>query len=529
MPNFGALQGAIQEIAETVAEATGDPIAAIRGRATETFRNTEGGNGDRMAARFGDKLLCELNQRGRTYYVARADQMWAEDRDGAVTRLADEVVQEMYRRADELEAGGDETAEIGQALRAWARQSDSMTALRAMAALAVDKYHRRVTASEHFDADPRLLSAGEEVVELRPDGVAVRKRERADRCTLRTSVPYRPDVLESPPPLIKQFIDTFLPEENRWQRLFKLLGSALHGGNDRRLFVILKGGTTSGKTQLVRGIIETLGGYVGASAATIFRTNHDDKPRPDVIALYKKRITFLAEASKSWRLEASRIKQFTGGDIDPQRGMRSDVIQQGNPMCMPVIYTNEMPKIVGLDEATKRRILVPTMEHTVNKDKEDPTIKERFIRDPEVHTWLLAALVNGYVESTKPGGLNDVLAEFALSTSAAISEMYHLGEFLAWLQDGDEPQLYELPEAERAAYGVKSRYVSHTDLFTRYTHWVRTFGDRFDRLEAAGFVDFNKQLRDNHGFIEAKSGVKRWTGWVLRDVSLANLQQMSLN
>lgn len=523
-----------------------DPIASIRGRSTELFRDTEGGNGDRMASRHGDFILCDKTVKNRVYYIGRANGLWVEDRDGEIVRRADEVVQEMYARAALLNGAEDDEDDGGRGdrLAEWARSSDNISAMHNMAALAVDKYRRRIVATEYFDRDDSLLSTESGILVLNDDGsITLRPRKLTDRCTLCTAAPYTPDILDNPPDLIKMFIEKFLPEEGRVELLFKLLGYALRGGNPRRLFVILKGGTTSGKTQLVRGIIETLGGYVGASPATVFRTSHDDKPRPDVIALYRKRIAFFAEASKSWRLEASRIKHFTGGDIDPQRGMRSDVIQQGQPACLPFIYTNEMPKIIGLDEATKRRVIVPTMDHTIAKKDEDPTIKERFMRDPGVRAWLLAALVRGYtasrtsvpVESTEGGkpvitvehGMWDVERAFSLSTSSAINEMYHLSDFLDWLRDGEPPQLAEVPDPD--AYGVKSTFVTQADLYGRYTYWVKAFGDRYDRFEQLSLVDFNRQLESNHGFIRIASGGRRWRGYTLRDITLATLKSINVN
>jgi hypothetical protein len=551
--HFGQLEQQIADLTQNgdVVGGTGgaeqrDLLAPIRGRSIELFRDTEGGNGDRMAARHGDFILCDKTAKNRVYYIGRQNGLWVEDRDGEIVRRADEVVQEMYARAALLSASddGEEGGGRGDSLAEWARSSDNISAMHNMAALSVDKYRRRITAVEYFDREDHVVSTESGVLLLAEDGsVTLRARKLADRCTLCTAAPYTPEILENPPDLIKMFIEKFLPEEGRVELIFKLLGYALRGGNPRRLFVILKGGTTSGKTQLARGVIETLGGYVGASPATVFRTSHDDKPRPDVIALYRKRIAFFAEASKSWRLEASRIKHFTGGDIDPQRGMRSDIIQQGQPACLPFIYTNEMPKIIGLDEATKRRVIVPTMDHTIAKKDEDPTIKERFMRDPAVRAWLLAALVRGYTASRTPitvkttengktitsveHGMWDVEQAFSLSTSDAINEMYHLSDFLDWLRDGDNPQLGTVPDPD--AYGVKSTFVTQAELYGRYTYWVKSFGDRYDRFEQLSLVDFNRQLESNHAFVRTASGGRRWRGYTLRDITLASLQSINVN
>src|SRR5688572_6085438 len=137
-------------------------------------------------------------------------------------------------------------------------------------------------------------------------------------------------------------------------------------------------------------------------------------------------------------------------------------------------------------------------------------------------------MASGNVESPKPGGLNDVTAEFSLSTGVAINEMYHLSDFLLWLEDDElHPQLVKVPEAERAEYGVKGTYVTQQALYERYVQWVKQFGDRFDRLEQLSLVDFNRQLTDNHGFVRVKSGKPRWEGYRLAELSLAHLQAYS--
>ncbi|GIG93352.1 hypothetical protein [Plantactinospora endophytica] len=509
-------------------------LARIWGWSPEFFRDTEGGNGDRLAARFGDRLLCEADERTRTYYVADRNNLWRRDRTGIANRMADAIIEDMFRRAHELDPDPTKVDNLtdderrGRSLRTYVQRADTLKARRNMAALAVDKYGLRIIADEYFDQDPRLLSCGNEVVELRDDGIRVRRRELGDRCLLATKVGYQPEILDSPPELIRQFLREFLPEEDRPRLLFKLFGHALRGGNPHRLFVILRGGTTSGKTQLVVALIHALGGYVGATQATIFRGNQDDKPRPDIIRMYPRRIAFLAEASKqTWTLHAARIKQFTGGDKDPQRGMRSNDFNDVAPQCMPVVYTNEMPKIIGLDPPTRRRIIIPTMDHTIPKDREDVTIKERFVKDPDVHAWLLAALIQGYVDAATRG-MDDVFAEFPLSTNEAIEGMYHLSDFLSWLQEGEDPRLTRVPEAEWKVHGGKSTLVGKDELYRAYTGWVDSMGSRYDKLEKLSLRDFNAQLKENHGFEETHSGKPRWAGYRLRKVNIGELRPVSV-
>lgn len=383
-------------------------------------------------------------------------------------------------------------------------------------AAAVDR--RMKVAASQLNQHSELLATPSGVVELTTG--RLRDGKPDDYITQRTSIDYDPTILDNPPELVTQFISDFLPEKDRAVLLFRLLGSALYGGNRNRLFTIIKGGTTSGKTMLVTAILNALGAYAAGSQATVFRNNKDDAPRPDVIRLYSRRLAFLAEASKStWQLHSSRIKLFTGGDQDPQRAMHSNTFYEGAPQCMPVIYTNELPRITGLDEATKRRLVIVTMNHTIPADREDPTIKERFVKDPDVLRWLLAALVRGCVESQRPNAMREVLAAFSETTTAELEGMHHLGDFFTWLQEGDDPILIKVPEDEWQAYGGKSKLVTQRALYDLYVKWVKELGDQRDKNDRLSIKDFNNQLRHNHGFVDVSSGGPRWAGYKIRQPS----------
>jgi hypothetical protein len=565
--DYGEGQLGPVELACVSARAARQNLAALRAKTCEQLRDTDGGNGDRFALRFGHRVLAHVDERGnRTYYVADETNLWDRDRTGVVARAADQVIAELYERADVLErdaqvveaetdsgaasgaasgASCDEAVRLREratALRAWARRSDTLRGRAAAAIIGTDRYGLRVGGVTDFDDRKNLVAVGDgRVLELgQEDGtgwdVTCRRRELDDMCHSVAAAAWRPEILESPPELAKQFVETFLPEPGKLELIFKLLGHALAAGNPHRYFVILRGGTTSGKTQLVAALSRLLGRYAATSPASIFYQSKGDRPRPDVIRLYGKRLVFLPEASRRWELHASRIKQFTGGDQDPQRAMRSDVFVEQTPVCLPVVYANELPRIVGADEATRRRLLVPRMDQTLPKSLEDTEIKERFVRDRVVAEWLLALLVRGFVEARRDGTA-DVEAAFSASgapqaaratgltgaetTSDVTDELYHLGDFLRWARDSG--RLTWVPQDERA-YGTASTYVPQETLYSTYTSWCKVYGDRYDRVEQLGLRGFNAELRANHGFTDCKSGVRRWEGWRLQEVSLAELR-----
>lgn len=481
-----------------VVERLRDGVRELRSEPMEYFRLSENGNGDRFAARYVDEVRCDNTGRIRRWYVADPFNRWVLDSTGEVIRRARRVVDTMFDRGRDLgEDGGD--------LLAHARRSDSNQALKNMAISGADTHGLLIDAMVEFDARRDILAAGSTAIELLDNGIRVRALDRADMVTRDTGVAYVPSRLDGPPPMVVDFLRTFVPDEQRQRLLFKVLGLALYGANTHRLFVVLKGATSTGKTQLVEAISNALGPYAEMSQASIFRGHMDDKPRPDILNAVTRRLTFLSEAGASWELHGDRVKDMTGGGAIPARGMHKDEFITVQPQFTPFLVTNEMPRIRGVDAATRRRILVIEFAH--KPDVEDKTIKQKFIHDPEVLEWLLARIVAGYEDAAR-SGIEDALDAFAFDTATAFEDLTHTGEFLAWLNDTG--QLESVSIEEQNTYGVKSTYATLEEMYDRYLYWVKHRGNRQDRYDALSIKDFGKDLRASHGWEVVTSGQKRW-------------------
>ena len=145
----------------------------------------------------------------------------------------------------------------------------------------------------------------------------------------------------------------------------------------------------------------------------MFRGNQDDRPRPDILKAVSRRLVFFSEASKAWELHGDRVKDLTGGGTITARRMRSDEFEDVRPRFTPVLVTNSLPRIIGRDPALLRRMLV--FNFTNRPDVEDPSVRDRFVRDPAVHDWLVTRLVSGWEESQREG-LADVAVRQGLAT-----------------------------------------------------------------------------------------------------------------
>lgn len=493
--------------------------------ALEDYRNTTNGNADRYwAMHAGQVLLHQGGGKGAVFFSSRPDGRWQRNEGGEAGdeyRRARDTVNAMRNRGFFLlkqgKAAEDEAmTQQGAALLKWSDKSDSLFHCMDMARSACLTYNAVVDPDEAFDMDAGLLGLPEGLLELGEGCVFKREIRPDDRVTFSTGVDYDPDILrkDREPALIREFLDTFIGTgkegAERARLIFKALGTALLGGNSYRLLIILQGKSgTNGKTQLVEALRSALGDYAGIGTPSIFRGNLEDRPRPDVISLLKKRVAFLAEASKAWELHADRVKAITGGDGVKLRRMRTDEFIEKIPQFTPVIYTNEMPRVHGADRALQRRMLVIDFE--MQPLVEDPSIKQRFLASEEVRMWLLAALVRGYLEASADG-VADVKEAFAALSEKAFNEVSHLGEFFEWLDGSDQLEL--VAEDDRVR-GIKSRYMGVKEFHERYQYWCKAHGNIQDKKDVLNYREFNSQLRDTRGWVSIKNAGLRWEGYLL--------------
>lgn len=509
-----------------------DAVPTTRAHAAtmEHYPLTPNGNGDRFAALHKGEVLLYQNGRSQTYYSLGPSGRWMRNEGklaGDVERRARDVLLAMAARAGALidaadaalaQDADDSDAKkkrgIGLALQKWVTACDSLPAMRLMIQGGCLSHRMTVDPEDEFDIHTHLLATPSGVLELGKGTVELRPIRSKDMITMSTTVSYKPEILQNPPELIKQYLETFLPDDQKVKLLFQALGSALLGGNSQRILIVLQGKIgTNGKTQLVEAIRETLGSYAGVGNPSIFRGNLEDKPRPDLLKVLKNRMAFFAEASKNWELHGDRLKALTGGDGLSVRRMRSEDHVEVVPHFTPVIYTNEMPRVSGMDRALRRRLLV--IEFDRSPTVEDPDIKTRFLASVEVREWLLAALVKGYL-ATSLAGLSEAVKAFAQLSEESFQASGHLGEFFTWLEDSDQVQIADHPDPTK--WGAKSTFVTLKEMHARYMFWVRNHGSKRDVAETLSYVDFNNQLRDVRSWTTVNSGSKRWEGKVLLDL-----------
>lgn len=313
---------------------------------------------------------------------------------------------------------------------------------------------------------------------------------------MRSPIAYDPEATSE---LLELFLKTFIPEPEDQRFIFAVLGHALFAGNELRHAILLHGGTTSGKSQLMQMVDLVMGDYSCTINSSVFRSNLDDKPRPDLVFAMFRRLAWAAEASKSWTLHADQIKRITGGEPLPFRNLYAGM-QNETPRFTPMIMTNVMPRISGIDPAVMRRVIVIPMDKTLRAAEEDPKIKQAFLADERTQQAVFARLIAGARDDI----VHNPPAKFMLAKMNTGAELSHLDEFLAWARD-DNGYVVEVP-SDTAAY----KFIRVNHMYALYKHWLMSYGDADDKKDLMSLQSFNKSCVDMFGWSKVRSAAVRW-------------------
>lgn len=456
------------------------------------------GNARRFARVLGDRVRFVHTKRNDGYWLVWDGDRWAVDVDERVVHLSTAVTADVREHAQRLT-----DPEEGNRWAHWATALENVANVQSMLKRARSLRELALTPAD-LDRDPALLATrgGRTVNVLTGEVRASRREDLITRCT---NVDYDPDAWSEP---LREFLATFMPEPHLADFLFRQLGSTLVGHNELRQFIIIIGGTTSGKSQLIGGIAAALGDYAQPVGTSVFRANQDDKPRPDLLAALPVRLAYAEEASRAWELHTDQVKRLTSGGADVVvRGMQSNDMHHVQPAFTPLVVTNQMPRIGGADAAVRRRLIALGFKRSLPPGLEDPTKRGRFVRGEDTQRALLARLVDGCVRAHRDG-LGDVPEEFALDTLETFNQLSHVDEFLTWLRD--EAQL--LKEDDQAATPISSCW-RVGDLHGRYDSWVTFHGNARDKKDKLSLKELNEALKER-GWETRRSNGSRWVGKV---------------
>lgn len=488
VPNGSAPEGDTGQVAEVV-QLRVPATAAVDNRASDRA------NAQELAALFGDRLRWSPLDG----WLLWCGSHWCVDELRGVHGLVGEL-------ADALDARRATDPNGADVLLQRVRRLESTSGLGACLGYAEHLLAEPLSA---FDSDPWLLNFPNGTLDLRT--FKLRPHRPDDLLTRCAAVPYREGATS---PLLDDFHSVFVPHSDWQAALYRLLGAGLVAQNQHRLVVVLRGPSTTGKSQLLEGVRRALGTYAGAGTASVFRGNLDDKPRPDILQLLRCRLACLEEAGEGWELHGDRVKALTGGTPVPVRQMHSKDFITRVPDFTPIIATNADPKIKHADSGVRRRIVTVPFERSLTSAEEDVSKRDAFLGDEACLQALVWRLVAGARELYRGGvGVRDLPVEFHLATEATYEGLDDVTEWFKW---GLEEGKLVLDQSVSSAASATT-----TQLHRCYTDWVKRHGDAAQKRDQLGIKSFSQRLANlpQLGLEKDRSNGSRWVGLRVQDGS----------
>ena len=425
-----------------------DHVSWGNGNSPDEYETNDDGNGE---------FLCDLlrYKNGRVKWVEGygwivwtdgepgRPSRWLHDEDGLirrafwrVKRMQAHFAEQKQTEADQLWAQTGNIVPIPADVKAaraiakrWAQWAEkSGNERQAINAINAAKNFPGVQKDiNELNQNERLLGVANGIIELRTDGAYLRDAEASDYVTLNTGVEWVdwggiPNH-DQGKKLWLEYLDKFVPETRRADYQ-TILGHCILGGNRERLMLILLGGTSTGKSTMLRALGVAMGDYASTVNLTIFE-NH--KLNPALANAMPKRMVFTSELSAGDALSVAAVKRMTGNDLVKAELKGVNVEVQGIPQYVPIMATNAAPEIAGADEALRKRLMALTFDQRIEDRKDEKDAAHEL--ETHASVAILAWLVEGYNMYCKNKIPNNI--EIINATNEFASQLDLVGEFVA--------------------------------------------------------------------------------------------------
>lgn len=396
--------------------------------------NTDEENAREFHELYGDRVLWVP----ALEWHAWTGTHWQPDNAYAIERLLVELGDRLKDRIRFLRGIGDPD-EHADALEARVKKlwtTAQLVGVKKRAAAHAQRWGGQELTAEDLDFNFHLLATPEcslVIGDRDNPGVTTRPHQQEDLNTRCTAVNYVPGARSE---LLDRWRSTFMPEDDHWEALWRLVGSCLVGGNPHRQLLFFYGPGTTGKSQLAGLITAVLGSYADTGSSSIFRGNLDDKPRPDLLKFMRTRILFIDEASDSWELHGDRVKALTNGEKQTARGMHKDTFVTRTLEGTALVTTNVMPRINQPDAALLRRLRVIPFTRSLNVDEENEDLRRVMLTDPATREAVLAEMIAGLIRA-QVHGVHDVpqaFKEASLEAHSEVIDVEDVGAFMSLLR-----------------------------------------------------------------------------------------------
>lgn len=261
-----------------------------------------------------------------------------------------------------------------------------------------------------WDHSPGKLPCLNGIIDLKTGELEENKPEYLIRSICPTK--YNP---KAERPLFDKFLDDITLGNNELKSfLGRILGAALIGNcKEEKVFIFYGENGRNGKGTLMQALEKVLGGLAKTfpSEMLLLQRNppSSSTPRPEKANLQGVRFAIFSEINKGRKIDASEVKNLSGGDTVTCRKLFSNFDIQIRPSHTIFIQTNFKPEAPSDDGALwKRNVLFPFNAEFVedpdpkktHQRKLDEGFKEKLLSENE---GILAWLVEGCIEYQKIG------------------------------------------------------------------------------------------------------------------------------
>lgn len=359
---------------------------------------------------------------------------------------------------------------------------------------------------ENLDEKRNLIAFNNGVLDLDDDNLLLRDGRPDDYITMNTKINYN-DGYSWNHELVKEIdelIEKILPNPNIREYVYKLVASCLHGSVKAEKYWFWTGSGGNGKGTLVTLINLAFGEYSGEMPIQVL-TSGRQKPgeaSPEVVRLKGVRAVFSQEPEQGKPMNASILKQFSGGDEVTGRMLYGNSVTFV-PQWKMITCCNDLPPLPGDDGGVWRRVVVvhfgqrfvdnPTGE---NEHKKDDTLKDKFALYAEPFMWILIQKFKEYKKTglVEPPEIKEFTREYH-------EEMDRFHEFI---------------NTNIIRVDSKKECIIDKDAYACYKEWME---ENHSDSPTKNLTDFRKDMNKRLNKKTKKVGKQhKWFGFLLKKV-----------
>jgi putative DNA primase/helicase len=285
----------------------------------------------------------------------------------------------------------------------------------------------------------------------------------------------------TPHPIWTAFLQRITNEDQELMKfLQRYIGYCMTGDISEHVFVFAYGTGANGKSTFIGTIQNIFGDYAVVADMSTFLASQNDRHPTELAKLRGARLVVATETQAGRAWDEAKIKALTGGEKLTARFMRQDFFDFF-PTFKLFISGNHKPRLRGVDEAIRRRLLLVPFLVEIPKAERDPKLPEKLKPEwPAILRWC----VDGCLEWQRIG-----LVPPAVVTEATDKYFDTEDSFGQWVEDDCDVDV-----------GNDFKWDSVTKLFDAWSLYATNNGDRPGNKNA-----FNEAMT-GRGFVACRKG-----------------------